>query len=1250
MKKAISFLLALAFGAVIAIAAKDNPYTIQYKEADGLLSASPNCISQDREGFIWIGTKQGLFRFDGYHFKCYDNARNVHSIFTGEDGTIWAGTEKGIVLYSTTDGRSRKFDTETEWNVSVCCRTTILSQLNDGSLFIGTEGQGFFIYNFRTGKLRQVCRYASMISAMATYGDSLMFIGSEESTISEFTQEGEFRRTISTAPEDSDLRLSNIKSLSAARGQLWAVLQNRGLGYIALDSPDSTAHFRQVNPEGKFCISASDGNLLVAGANSIAGFGTGSRTASTILAGLPSNPRCLFEDRDGGIWTGLEDEGIIYYPGRECGFMHILDGKSITALAKDSSGMIWAGASSGTIFRCTDEGTISGQISIGASQIQCIMADLPEIWVGTRYDGLYVHNLNTGKTENFRYDRHNDNSIGDNGINAIFKDSRGKIYVGTEWGFCYYEHDKGFIFEPRGSNHSNVTGFYEDSMHNIWILTGNDGIFRENIDGSSWLLFNTDRNPNLHSNIIHDMTEGQPGTIWLAMDSGLYDYSYNTKSFSRSGLSSESIAAVEIDNEGRIWYTNGKEITCIAGQSRHTFSKESGLHCDSYIRSCSISADNGVLFFGGMNGLDIFAPDTVLSREAQLRHNSDRPVRITDILTDGVSSGVPGRIITRNDVKSISFMFSDLEFRPLGAGSFSYMLKGEDKDWIQGGPTATYGKLAPGKYTFMVRKNGGNDQDTISIPLKIRFPVYDRWWAFMIYLCLLSIIILSIINISRRKQEEATFKEKYSFFTNIIHEIRTPLTLIKTPLDKLLDSGELSGQARSGLDTINKGADTLINLVNQLLDYRKSESGYYVLNLKECNISSILTEICERFRAISESEGKTLVMTLPEEQYEYKVDPDAFEKIISNLLSNAVKYADSRISITLEARPSDFNIQVSNDGARIDPAERESIFKMFYQIKGSKKGTGIGLPLARMLAERHGGTLTISPDSQQTTFVLSIPGERMPVSVHEAIDRTAHETPSDNEEKQRILIIDDNEDLRKMIAEMLRGDYDVFQAADGKEGVDILEKEAIDIVLSDVMMPEMDGYEFCEFLKSDRRYCNIPIILLTAKTAVKDKIKGLKFGADDYIEKPFSQDLLTIKVKSVLDNRKKIKEFYRGLPVVHPSQMAKITKNDSDFIVKMKAELEKHLSEVDYNMVTLAEDMYMSQSSFYRKVKTLTGVSPNDFVKEFKLQRAAEMLSDGQLTVTDVYKKVGFNSVSYFSLCFKKKYGMSPTKYVDSLK
>lgn len=1237
-------MLCLAVFAVCASYAGEYSYRVQYNENDGFDAASPNCITQDGDGFIWIGTEQGLYRFDGYHFKCYDSARTVYSVFCDGNGTLWAGTDKGILLFSVEDGTAVRFDVETVWNVSVCCKTTILSRLPGGNLFIGTEGQGFFIYDFNTGELRQHCRHASLISAMATRGDSLMYIGAEESTISEFSQDGRFLRTIATIPGDSDLRLSNISSLLVDEGHLVAVLQNRGLGYISLDD---AASFRKINAAWKFCIALSDGDLLMAEVNAVSKFNPEDETVSEILTGLPSSPKCLFEDRDGGLWVGIENEGLIYCPGRECGFEHILDGKNVTAVSKDSDGAIWAGTASGAIFKCRKDGKIEKTIDMGVSQIRCIMANPPKVAIGSRYDGLFVHDIRTGKTENFRYDRYNDSGIGDNCVNALFKDSSGRIYVGTEWGLSYYLLEENrFVPEPRASNHSSVKGFFEDSRKNVWILTGTDGLYR--LDGKRWRAFSAGTDSGLPSNNISDITEDDDGVIWIATADGLVSYSYDTDKFlsPSDGPISEDIVLVESDLKGRIWYGQGASVTCIEGPVKKTFGKEQGLQCRSYISGCSVVADNGDIFLGGVNGIDRFSPDGILSR---VRPDGANPVVITDILIDGVSMGVSDKIKIDNDVKSLQFLFSDMLFRTADDGEYLFMLKGEDKEWRRGGPDVMYGHLSPGKHTFLVMRSGDAGPAATSIRIIVKYPLYARWWAVAMDVIVAVILVLSIINFGKRKRDEAVFKEKYNFFTNIIHEIKTPLTLIKTPLEKLMTSSGLGEQAESSLASINTGAETLINLVNQLLDYRKNESGQYMLHPHDCHLGIFVSEICGRFKMIAESEGKTLEVTVPAESYVYKADHDALEKILGNLLSNAVKYAVSVIKVELEELPENFTIKVSNDGERIAVAERENVFKMFYQINGSKKGTGIGLPLARMLAQKHGGTLTIAPDKEMTTFVVNIPGERITVQKSVAAIPT-EEISAPAPEKNTVLIVDDNEDLRKMIAEMLCDSYKVLQAGNGKEGIEMLEKEAVDIVLSDIVMPEMDGYEFCEYLRSDHRYSNIPVILLTAKTAVEDKIKGLKYGADDYIEKPFSLDLLMTKISSVISNRQKIKEFYRGLPVVHPSRISKITKSESDFITKMKAELEAHLSDADYNLVRFTEDMYMSQSSFYRKVKALTGLSPNDFVKEFRLQRAAEMLSGGGYLASEVYRKVGFSSVSYFSQCFKKKYGVSPVKYVDSLK
>lgn len=1231
-----------------------NPYSVRYRAADGLPEGAVNCIAQDSEGFIWTGSEKGLSRFDGYNFRHYglDGAGSIHSIFTADDGTIWAGTAKGIVLFHPENGSSEKFSKETEWNVSICCKTTVITRLGNGNIFIGTEGQGFFIYDSSEGTLRQFSRYASMISSMATYGDSLMYIGSEESTISEFSQDGRFLQELSFDQKESSSRLSKVKSLSITGDRLWTAFQSKGLCSIPLRSADTSLIPTRTDgaPYVRFCMKASDGSIMAGSSDAVFQLDTAAGTLATVISGLESAPRCIFKDRDEGLWIGLEEDGLIYCPMREQDFHHWLGGKNITAVAKGEDGRIWAGTSSGEIFSFNRNGDISNSVSTGAHQMLCLLVNGPEIWIGTRYDGLFIYNMDTRRTENLRYDRYDEHTICDNCVNALFKDSAGKIYVGTEWGFGYYDRGEGFSFEPRGTNHASITGFFEDSFHKVWILTGNDGLFREDLNGKEWQTFNTYLNHNLISDTIHDIIETSPGTLWFATSTGLCSWSYAKKMFSKTDGISDNISSLEMDSDGRIWYSHSDKISCMSSDGRMTYNRESGIQCSSFSSRCSIYTDDGELIFGGRNGLERFSPDDILSGSDRKQNRPTRPVRITDILIDGEHADLSGKpLVIGSDVKNIVLHFSDLEFRTLDTQPYSYMMNKSKTGWQQCGTTVTFGKPSAGRHTLSVIHSGEEDMTATSIQMRVKAPVYARWWAFLIYACLTFITVAYTATFIRRRQKEATFKEKYSFFTNVIHEIRTPLTLIKAPLEKLMRTEGLSEPVMSSLNTINKGADTLTNLVNQLLDYRKNENGSYELHPGSYILNDMVSEICGRFRVIAESEGKHIDVSLPEENWSYSVDEDAFGKMLGNLLSNAVKYAESEISVRLTAEESFFTVSVSNDGEKIASSERENVFKMFYQINGSKKGTGIGLPLARMLAERHGGTLNLDTGRPHTTFVIRIPGTRsLAEQTSTRTDQIQPETVETN--ASNILIIDDNEDLRKMIAEMLKDSWNILEASNGKEAIDILGSEAIDLVLSDIMMPEMDGYEFCEFLKSDMRYSAIPIILLSAKTAVEDKIKGLKYGADDYIEKPFSPDLLITKVSSMLEKREKLKEFYRGLPVVHPSQISKITKSDSDFIVKMKETLEKHLSEVDYNMVNLAEDMFMSQSSFYRKVKTLTGVSPNDFVKEFKLQRAAEMLSDGKFLANEVYRQVGFNSVSYFSQCFKKKYGMSPLKYVESLK
>ena len=1254
-------------------------HPVRYGLEDGLSSRACNCAIQDESGFIWIGTSNGLDRFDGYHFQHHDIGEgignNVYSICSDLGGRLWLGTGRGVYIYDIAEGSIRPFTLETEWGVSIYSKVNVIKLMDGDHLFIGTDGQGFFVHDLSDSSFRQFSLHASMVSAIAGCGDDHVLIGSEEGTISLHRGDGSFIRVVCSDSGTSEPRGAEITSMTVVDGVILAGMGNKGFCSLRLEGDHAPDHWKPAGVSGNFVVNCQtlfgEDELILGGRDGLYVFSTKDRLFRRVYGESGTdftngaNVGSLFIDMDGGLWCTLVNSGLLYLPPESKAHRGLMPEWNVTAIAKDAKGGFWFGTLSGNLFKAGPSGLDPERIPVSFPDIRCLMVDLPEVWIGTSSDGLYIYNTAGGQVKNLRYDRYDQTTLSDNCINAIFKDSEGRIYVGTEWGLSYYNRNRGrFRFEPRSTNRSQVTGFFEDSKANVWILTDNDGAFRVSTKGKGWEHFFTGRNPNLPSNEINCAQEDGKGRIWLGTGDGLCAFSYESRSFAGmfqdgSFLDGRDIFAIEKDDDNHLWVATDAEITCVdteEDQIAGILYPSDGLCCKQFIQNVSSAINGKTLLFGGIQGIDRFS-----ARNA-IREMNQTPrvpgLRVTEVSVSGELLKEAEELVLKHNAADIVIRFSDLDFRHAGKKKYEYRMEGLNENWVASSEAAAaFSKLPKGKHLFQVRIAGSPTEIADETPARLEFkvlpPFYASIWAYLIYGLIIAALVQYGIHLYKKKNEEANYREKYDFFTNLTHEIRTPLTLIKAPLEKIITSDEGTRQTKNYLQIIQKSTNDLINLVNQFLDYRKNEDGHYVISKRPCNLSVTTEDLVERFRPMAEAEQKHIEISLPDQPCSYEIDQDAYGKIIHNLLSNAVKYAESLIRVDLVAEEDGFQVLVGNDGAKIGASDRESIFKMFYQVNGSKAGTGIGLPLARMLARRHGGELSVRPDSELTTFVLSIPGQRETIELPDfAPNVPDNPLPQEDSSAPRatILEVDDNEDLRHMVVEILREQYDVLEAGNGKEAIDVLEENAVDLILCDVIMPEMDGYQLCEYVKTDMRYSNIPFVLITAKTELENKVKGFDYGADDFIEKPFSPVLLLTKLKAILDNRRRMMEFYRGLPIVHPTQVSRVTKSNAAFIIKMKEELEKHLSDESYNMVSMAESMYMSQSSLYRKVKSLTGVSPNEFVRDFRLQKAAEMLSSGEYLANEVYQKVGFNSVSYFSLCFKKKYGVSPVRYVESVK
>jgi len=550
--------------------------------------------------------------------------------------------------------------------------------------------------------------------------------------------------------------------------------------------------------------------------------------------------------------------------------------------------------------------------------------------------------------------------------------------------------------------------------------------------------------------------------------------------------------------------------------------------------------------------------------------------------------------------------------------------------------------------------------------IEILPPFYLTTWAYLIYLILGGTLAYFLIQFFRNRQmlrqkwfvqeveqqkEREIHDAKISFFTNITHEIRTPLTLIKGPLEHIITKNNIADQDTvEDLHIMKQNTNRLLNLTNQLLDFRKTEREGFLLNLAEYPIPAILNELRQSFLPLIKEYDRKVVLEMDSADFSAWIDKEAFTKILSNLLSNAVKYADKHIKIALitDAKEDVFEIRVESDGKVIAVEQHEEIFKPFTRFSHDDQlisGTGIGLYLARSLAELHKGKLTLETNEGTNSFSLIVPNQRgVKALVKEADVALFNEEAEQVEKLHTILIVEDNVDMRRFVQKILPQQYKVLVATNGLEALELLKSNFVTLVISDIMMPVMTGIELCRHIKSDVNYSHVPVILLTAKANLQSKIEGIDVGADAYIEKPFSEDYLLARVANLINNREKLKEAFMRNPMVISNSMIN-TEADKEFLNTLRDVIHSNISNADLKMEDIAESLNMSRASFYRKLKGLLDLKPNEYLRLERLKMAAHLIKENRHPIGEICYMVGFNSPSYFAKCFYEQFGILPKDY-----
>ncbi|QWX85671.1 response regulator [Cellulophaga sp. HaHaR_3_176] len=1217
---------------------KTTHYVFKFDSLNSLDGNNVNAIIKDKDGFIWIGT-------DGQHLNKYnpkeDNFDRVSiqnkierefnhipkRLFIDSDNDFWIGNDtSNIVIWD------RENNTFTNFSVTENS-TPVYSFFQDSSglIWIVTDGAGIYIHNKVTKITQHIENNTSdpfslpvnQISDVIEDEDGVFWFGTYNVGVCKLDlKKSSFGHYYYQKGIDNGLNEKIIQSvLQDSKGQIWISGYNGGLNLF--DQKNNT--FKSFSYDPNDPQSLSSNKILY-----------------------------TFEGSDGDIWVCTLDGGLSKfntetYKSKRFSHNEFDD----TTVGQNS---IWTGVED-------KEG---------------------RIWLGLRDEGLDLFDSKTEKFHHFKIGGDNLEGLLSNFVFSLFIDSKERLLVGTSLGLNYINlkalknkvpEKLNFIdVEIEGISGNRINYITKDYLNNIWLGT-DIGIYK--LDPDLNLIKSYFTQDGLPNNLVTGIKEDLSHNFWITTRSGLSFLNSKTDQFKN-------------------------------------FNTHDGIQGVEYQSKSIERTKDGRIIAGGINGFNIFNPKDIpitsatelVAKISALKVN-DEYLHVGKKVNNSFTLNKPISEVENIDLNynqsNLSFDFIALYYQNQEQVKYAYKMVGLNDQYINAGNNrvVNYSNLQPGDYTFNIKASVDGDWDTAkasSVKITIKSPPWKTWQAYLAYLIVFLILLwyfkkyyTNRINIEKEREFDDM---KLEFFFNISHEFRTPLTLILNPLDKLL-SGIHDGEVvKTSALSIQRSARRLLYLVNQLLDYRKMEVGMAPLELQKEDIVKFSNDIFSLFKGIAAKKGIDYIFNSNSEKLFSFFDFDKIEKILTNLISNAIKFTESggEIKVTINKFTDKKNnlklinkdkskldkyieISVEDTGIGLDKEQLKKIFSRFYNVDPNKTGTGIGLNYTRGLVDIHGGEIFVeSQYNKGSKFVVRIPFNNTAKSSEvtnikdeflinsmksieydmliseETIENTTKTEGLNNKDLPKLLIVEDNKELREHLKNELSGLYQIIEAINGEEGLAKILKHYPEIVVSDVMMPKMDGFELCKKIKSEFETCHIPVILLTARALEEDRIEGYKTGADAYLGKPFNLNVLKARINNLLESKKIIRDKFSKLgAVISPNE---ITTNSIDeaFLEKTTKVILDNISDMDFKLENLLKEIGIGRSQFYRKIQSITGQNPSNFIRTIRLKYASELLLKGGHTIKEVTYMSGFNSAAYFGKTFKELYDMTPSEYVDHKK
>ncbi len=1316
MKKFLCLCVALLLQQILLTATASDYQFKHYDTNDGLSQNSVLAIAQDSMGFIWLGTRDGLNRFDGKTFKVYrENAsegqlgrHRIAVIKEGPAHELWVGTERGLYIYSPVTDSFRRFELTADDGVGVTNEVNVLAVDRD-RVVIASIGQGVFTYDVASGHLVHYPLTGSpSVSCLYIDDNQTLWIGFYEGGLSYTRNNFKTIVDLNDASGRKVLDRQTITGIIATeRDKLYLSSSGMGLTEFNITSKQlrpliSTADGKSVYAHA---LIRSDNELLMATESGLYTYDmTTQQTGHSKYE--PTNPfslsdnslQTVFRDRDGSIWVGSYFGGVCYAPRMSYAFSNYmpridvegsLHGRRVRQLAEAPDGTLWIGTEDAGLNHYDPATGRFDYLEVSSDfpNVQSICLVGQELWVGTFANGLKVIDASSHRMLRSFSANAADGALHDNAVFSITASADGHVYVGTLGGlYCYQVSSDSFDHIPDVPK-KIVFDIMEDSQGNLWVAVYNEGVFLRPAGSTRWQRFCQADSTLVADNVV-SLYETSQGAVWVTTDgNGASCYDAARHCFQQVPIPSYHPLRVVLnmveDAEGLLWMTTNEGLICYHPDNGATrfYTTANGLMDNNFSYNSALCASDGRIYLGCQSGLVAFSPESFLGVSAA------PPIVATELMLQGrtVDHFTPESPLSQSitttrsitlqpDQNSLALKMAVLSYRDAQTRRINYILEGFDQEWqhLYGDDYIRYTNLPPGHYVLRVQDTTttGKTADPYVLTIEVLRPWYMRWWAWLIYLivsgALSWLVYRALTQHSRHtrllamekfehEKEQELYQSKISFFTNVAHEIRTPLTLIKGPLSDILRKDITDEDERENLHIMEQNVTRLLNLTNQLLDFRKTERDGLRLNFQRCNIGQLVSDVCVRFKPLMQQRGIEADISLPQEPLLAWVDREAFTKIVSNLMSNATKYCEHKVQLMLTRREGLVELTTRNDGPLIDPHKHHQIFTPFFRADaaGTQTGTGIGLALARSLAELHSGHLDILSDPTLNVFRLTLPVEQ-PDHLLPSIDEPAADDSQDGGEPSAdtdaqlplVLIVEDNAALQTYEKNRLLRHYRVLTADNGEQALQLLREHEVDIIVSDVMMEPVDGFELCRQVKTDVNSSHIPFILLTALTLDSAKVKGMESGADSYIEKPFSVDYLLSVIQNQLRSRQSIKQAYATSPFLEP-QTVSISKADEEFMHRLEKVMAEHLTDSDFDINALASLMFMSRTNLNRKMRGMFDLTPNNYIKVERLKRAAQLLKQGDSKVNEVCYMVGFSSPSYFTQCFQKQFGLLPKDFIS---